>query len=179
MKKRNDNISMNKIIQGYLESIKQGIEILESLSVEEYTKPAKPILDFSIGTHFRHILDLYNAIKIGFDSDLINYDIRRRGHTIERDIKSAKAELQALKAWITFLNESDFEKTILVKSEVSLSENQSVEIQSFLAREILFASSHAIHHYAIISTAMKLFGLDVNEKIGYAPSTASFLRDTE
>ena len=75
---------MKKIIQGYLESIDQGINILESLSADEYIKPAKPILEFSIGSHFRHNLDLFTAIKDSADSGIINYDIRRRGLDVER-----------------------------------------------------------------------------------------------
>ncbi len=167
---------MHILVQGMIEAIDQGTEILESLNLNHYKEPAKPILDYSIGSHFRHILDLIHALKEGIDKGSADYNNRRRGHIVERDPGEAAKELIELKKWILNLEESNLFTEITVISEALLSNNKSVKLQSTIARELLFVSSHAIHHYAIITTAMKQKGINVNNKIGYAPATVSYLR---
>ena len=63
-------------------------------------------------------------------------------------------------------------------SEVSLSETESVCISSSFIRELIFTSSHTVHHYALISVLAKLQGAKIQSGVGVAPATASFIRDS-
>ena len=170
---------MTTVVQGFIEAIDQALEILRSIKSEDYREAAKPILDYSIGSHFRHNLDVFNSIKAGFDTGLVDYDIRRRGHSVEINIDEAVNEHQLLKEWVQSVADKDVNKIVKIKSEALLSKTKSIEIEGSLAREMLFASSHAVHHYAIISTALKYRGSVVDKNIGYAPATASYLRDSK
>jgi len=40
----------------------------------------------------------------------------------------------------------------------------------------MFLLSHTVHHYALISVALKLQGIDPGEEFGIAPSTLRYLK---
>lgn len=168
---------MTTVIRGFKEAIEQALQVLENINSKDYLEVARPILEYSIGSHFRHNLDVFIAVKTGYETGIIDYDVRRRGHAVEKDINLAIKEHNLLKAWILALDEKELDIEVTVQSEALLSKKESVKLTSSLKRELLFASSHAVHHYAMISTALKFKGVKVNDNFGYAPATASFLRD--
>jgi len=167
---------MNITTQGLTEAIDQALQILEFIDSQQYKQVAKPILDYSIGSHFRHNLDLFIAVRSGLETGIIDYDIRRRGHIVESDISVAIKEHISLKEWAKTITEQDLEKEVLIRSEALLSDKKTVETKSTIIRELLFSASHAVHHYALITAALRFSGVEIDKNIGYAPATASFLR---
>ncbi len=177
---------MNKdyasVVKGNLEAIDQCISMLNGISAEHYTTVCSPAVSSSIGEHFRHILDIYRSVMLSLGkekTDVIDYDKRRRGAACETDIAVAQREFAALRSWLLCLDDSLLIKNVEVKTEVSLGETVQVLLSSSVLRELIFVSSHAVHHLAIISTIARLQNIGVDGSVGVAPATASFLRSAD
>lgn len=173
----------HSVILGNLEAIDQGLRLLEILSDEHYVHVAAPYVKSSIAQHFRHVVDMFKAVSEHQAERLIDYDLRRRGALIERCRDTAKAELLEIRQWmLTTLQHHDaatisLTDAVKVCTEVSTKETHSVHLESNLLRELVFASSHAVHHYALISVIAKLQGIVLEDALGVAPATATFLRN--
>lgn len=170
--------TVESVLTGNIEAIDQCIAFIERLSPEQYCHVSSPVTSSSIGAHFRHILDIYLAVMSAEQNaeNCIDYDVRRRGHVCERDPIAALHQFAELRAWLLALPESQWLRTLSVKTEVTLSQTESVVVSATLLRELIFASSHTVHHLAIISIVAKLQHLDVDVCLGIAPATATFLR---
>ena len=164
----------SQAVIGCLETLNQGLEFLERLSPEDYTFVAAPHVTSSIGEHYRHWLDLFHAIRL--DSDKIDYNVRRRGHNVEREINTAKQEIKQLIEWLFKLPANRLEQIVTVETEVLLSQTCAEEVQSSLARELTFAALHATHHFAMIKVSASLRGITSDTHFGLAPATASYQR---
>lgn len=170
-------------IQGNIEALKQGLALLSSLSDDHYCHIARPLVNSSIGEHFRHVADMFAALISGLSDGAIDYDARRRGCGLESDRSLAIAEFHTIVAWMENLEAAYADEhgpdyaDILVHTEVCLSKTQPLTLASNLVRELVFVSSHAVHHYALIGVIAKLQGVKMDEYFGVAPATASHLRD--
>lgn len=192
------SLEFKHVIRGNIEAIHQGIDLISALSDEQYVHIASPYVSSSIGAHFRHVVDMYNALMVkvakesnGQTAGIVDYDIRRRGALIEERRDIAIEELQSLERWITQLVDNAPEscdldtsvspkwQPILVKNEVTLSDSHSVIVESSLIRELIFVGSHAVHHYALIQVIAKLQGVVLSGSLGIAPATATFLREQD
>ncbi|TVZ38467.1 DinB family protein [Alteromonadaceae bacterium 2753L.S.0a.02] len=169
--------AIHPVVGGNLQAIAQLEELLEALSKQQYCYQDSGVTHSSIGAHTRHILDIYQALICGIEKfDLVDYDLRRRGAPIETDPEVALGELSSLKVWLQGLSEAQLAQSLSVKSEVSLCDQTSVEVVSSALRELIFASSHFVHHLAIIAILAKSQRLQTPSALGVAPATASFLR---
>ena len=178
----NKNIA-EAVILGNIEALDQGIDLVKNLTDEQYQHVASPFVTSNIGQHFRHLVDLFFSLVNGSESGEIDYDFRRRGADIESSRFVAVSEMNSIKGWLTTLKENsvhldELDKPVSLKSEVTLSQTSSVTFDSTMLRELVFTSSHAVHHYAIINIIAKMQGVETNNALGIAPSTASFLRDS-
>ena len=176
--------NMNAFVEGSLESLDQMIGFIRELSESEYQFIAKPWFDSSIGQHLRHIIDLYCALQVTRkidDSDLpfIDYDIRRRGAPIETQKSIGLEELTELRSWMSEISESDLDAAVLVSTEIALKSKQVQLCRSTFSRELCFASSHLVHHLAIMAAVAKMAGKEVDPTLGLAPATATFVREGE
>lgn len=177
-----NNMVVEAVIGGNIEALDQGLDVLNSLSDEQYTHVASPYVTSHIGQHFRHLVDLFFSVVNGARDGRIDYDTRRRGALIETSRAVAMEEINAIKAWMEgLLAESGadeiFTAPIDLTSEVTLENTNSVTFNSTLLRELVFTSSHAVHHFAIINIIAKMQGVATNEALGVAPASATFLRE--
>ena len=84
---------------------------------------------------------------------MIDYDFRRRGAKVESSRDAAIEELSLIKNWLDELEQQTLDgsfaihQPIDVKSEVTLEQTSSVVLSSSLIRELVFTSSHAVHHF--------------------------------
>lgn len=170
---------MQNIIRGSLEVIEQGEQFLQTVTSLSYQKVLTPYFTSSSGEHMRHILDHFMSLMLGHESGLVDYDLRNRKSNIESDHKHALLQLQAIKKWILSLDDNTLKNNINIKTEVSVHKKHSVLVASNFARELIFVTSHAVHHFSIISIAMQLQDLSIDECFGIAPATATHLRNTE
>ena len=172
-----NNKSINTVIASQLEIISQGQNYLELISDEEYNYIPSPNFVSSCGSHIRHIIDHYLAIKVGASTGLIDYDVRSRGEEVESNRLIAIEMLSEIANWINSLSVEDLNNQISISTEVSISKKETHSFSSSLGRELIFAASHAIHHYAIITQISTQLKTKTPEGFGIAPATSSFLRE--
>ena len=103
----------------------------------------------------------------GFD-----YDRRRRDVRLESCKQLALAEIQQTIDVLTHLEDG----AVRVHSEVSPSDKVVVEVHSTIKRELLFVTSHAVHHFALIALLLRLQGVVVPDSFGVAPATLTHQR---
>lgn len=190
------------LLSSNIEILLQGRYFLEALSEDDYSQKFSSELSSSIGEHFRHLLDVFYALRsacdisliqkgffrenMGFEnavpgnSPVVDYNFRRRNSDLESSRDKALLELQDSIAWHEKLRDcaDTFSSRFLltVVSEVSICSQQSVSCESNLTRELVFVALHAIHHYALIKVISLRKNLPLPENFGIAPATASYLR---
>ncbi|TGL52994.1 DinB family protein [Leptospira kemamanensis] len=147
--------------------LQEGISLLENLPAEIYTlkpndQPSSP------GEHFRHIIEHYQMFLKGMKTGQIDYDRRERNSAIETSSILAIELLQAIQLELQS-NEIPF-------GPILVSQNYNPEypkpmIPSSVERELLFLSSHTVHHYAIIAMVLKESNIAVSKSFGYSQAT--------
>lgn len=167
---------MNKMIASQLEVIAQATSYLESVSKKDYTAIESPRFISSAGAHMRHIIDHYQAVISGFEAGLIDYDVRERGGDFETSPDLAIKKLTEISTWVKQLSESELSQVITLATEVSVSNKNIQKVQTTVARELVFAGSHAVHHYAMIAQISFTQEVAQPREFGLAPATATFLR---
>ncbi len=147
----------------------QGIELIESLDDALYTRLHHPALPYGIGSHFRHCIDFYHCFFSALASGHINYDHRERDGRVETDRRLVIAKLRAIVVRLDELLTVDERREVEVISEDSGDSPRAS--RSTVRRELQFLLSHTIHHYAIISLALRFQGIEVQSPFGVALST--------
>jgi hypothetical protein len=165
---------MHKVILGSIEVLHELVTLIQTLDDEGYRRSPQPLFNSPIGSHVRHILDIYQAVMRA--EPIIDYDFRRRGGVVESQRAEALNELDEIESWLLALKEEQFSEIKVVKTEVCLSQQHSENFSSTLGREVYFASSHVTHHLALIVAIAKSFSIQVNGQMGIAPATSTFLR---
>ena len=165
---------MHKMILGSIEVLHDLVQLIQQLDDDGYCYPAQPLFNSPIGSHVRHILDIYQAL-IREKHNIIDYDLRRRGNAVETQRTAALKELVEIECWLMALEEEQFLAVKIVKTEVCLSQQESMNFTSTLGRELCFASSHVTHHLALIVAIAKSMNIKINGQLGIAPATATFL----
>ncbi|MRI31949.1 DinB family protein [Endozoicomonas sp. OPT23] len=170
---------LKNVVRGNLEVVDQLIEFVESLSEEDYRFNDSELFMSSIGQHLRHILDLYQVMIEPQQEDLVDYDVRRRGLALESEKEAGLVELRDLRSWLEALPVESLKQGVLVKTEVLLSETCSVQLPSTFARELVFTASHLTHHLALMVTIAKVIGHKVDDAVGLAPATNTFVENSK
>lgn len=176
--------SRQSIVTGALESLYQMSKLLGILTPTQYTHICAPYMQSAMGNHVRHVLDMFYAFKMGVTAQnpLVDYDIRRRGASIESCVDEAVGDINGHIDWLNtyFLQATDLDallsQSLDVSTEVCLSHTVSVSVKSNVARELIFIASHAVHHFAILGSIAKLQNITLDENFGVAPATRTFLR---
>ena len=149
----------------------QVIDILNTLSDEDYSKGLDVFNGSTVGKHFRHILDFYNCVLIGAQHGELNYAHRDRSPSIETNTSLAKDAFIELQQKLDTVSDTT---RLKVLTDFHCDDNQqNVFVDSSVGRELMYAYDHAVHHLAIIKIGIRenfeYEGID--ESIGVAPST--------
>lgn len=166
------------MVESQLEIIEQGISYLKSVSKDDYIAIVSPNFISSAGSHMRHIIDHYQAIMSGLNCQLIDYDVRERGSEVESSPRLAIKKLNEIADWINKLTEDNLGEVIMLTTEVSVSTKDIRQVQTSVARELVFVGSHAVHHFAMIAQISFTQRNSQPSSFGLAPATATFLRQT-
>lgn len=164
------------MIRSQLIVLEQAQTYLKSANSIQYTNIIKPYFMSSAGAHMRHILDHYQSIIIGLDNGIINYDSRNRGGDIELNPDAAFIKIEQIKMFLLSLSGEQMNQSMKLSTEISISEKKVQIVATTLARELVFVSSHAIHHFAMIAQIAKAQQQTIPEYFGVAPATATFMR---
>ncbi|MGH1372675.1 MAG: DinB family protein [Cellvibrionaceae bacterium] len=156
------------------ESVSQVIELVE-LSHDIYQhKPA--VANSTIGQHIRHIIDHFDAYRRGIDTSCIDYNIRSRDSELETTPTLAMQKLKEFELWLDHSPRESFELSLV--TEVSTLDRLSISLQSNSHRELVYLLNHSYHHVALAATLARTLGLAPSEKLGVAPATATYRRDS-
>ena len=165
-------------LQGAIaEVLRQGESLLSSLSDEHYARKLPAVFGSAIGEHYRHCLDHFQSLLQGLDADEINYDHRERNRRIENDRTFGLSETHRIKRAFGSVPKRFLDCPINVRSKVSYELDAAPVIGSTVGRELMYAVTHSIHHYALIAVMCGMLEVPVPTGFGVAPSTLKYHAD--
>jgi hypothetical protein len=156
----------------------QGSSLLDSLDDATYTAEPPIASGASIGAHYRHCLDHFGALLMGYASGGIDYDTRKRDKQLENNRRAAIEMTRHLQDLAYSLDSSILASPVTVRCGVSYTESHSPMVHSSFEREVMFSISHAIHHYAIIAMICRSLGALLPKGFGIAPSTVHYRKES-
>jgi uncharacterized damage-inducible protein DinB len=143
--------------------------LLQNLQDKHYTMQSSLLGNASIGQHTRHIIELAQALLLGYKTGEVEYDKRKRDVKIETDTAFAYSLLDALTTEMNTENKN----LQLVVTDNNTGKQTSIATSYF--RELVYNTEHTIHHMALIRVALREMQLEiVDEQFGVAPSTLKY-----
>ncbi len=156
---------------GAIEQIlEQGQYLVTTLKQEQYDLPVREAFGATIGAHYRHSLEHFQAVLDVDAEGVIDYDARARDEEIEKDKEAA---LRATKKLLAACRSLDVKvhDPVAVRCAVTAEGEDSPLVTSSYERECMYVIVHAIHHYALIACMCQLIDVPVPSGFGMAPST--------
>ncbi len=155
----------------YIAIVSQAIDLLDDLSSHEYQKTLPPHFPSSIGAHMRHIVDHFTALLDGIETRHVNYNKRNRYNEVEQTPQYAIEAFEKITKRLENIESSELDLQLSVTSEIDVQKSHSTTCSSTVERELVFVSSHAIHHYALVKVMCAMQNKDIPKYFGYAPAT--------
>ncbi len=155
--------------------LNQGIDLLNSVTDEQYALNEGKYYKSGIGRHFRHILEHYISLINGH-SVRVNYDERERNLKMETDRSYA---ISCIRNVIDSIEVFGL-KPELIDKQIEVMSNQGIRVEttpwsfSSIRRELQFLISHTVHHYALIALILRTMNVQVPAEFGIAPSTLKY-----
>jgi uncharacterized damage-inducible protein DinB len=159
----------------YSTIVSQAIDLLDGMSITEYQKQLPPHFPSSVGAHMRHVIDHFLALMNGHNEGHVDYNKRHRFNAVEQFPAEAIECFESIVTWLNNLADNILDTPITVTTEIDVSRTHSTTCNSTLERELVFASSHAIHHYALIRIICSMQNKPIPEFFGYAPATITHI----
>lgn len=156
------------------ESVEQVLELID-MAAPVYNR-VSDIATSSIGKHVRHILDHLLAYQKGVESGRLDYNLRNRETDIETEPSLAREYLSQFLEWLSGTSEQNLQLSVV--TEVSTRAACNVELQSNSHREIVYLVNHAYHHIALATSVARSLDVATPDRLGLAPATATYLRQT-
>ena len=157
------------MIDAIEKNLNRGIKLLKSISDEQYSNKSAPPYFSSIGSHMRHILDVFSCIFNGLETKQVDFSARERNVLVEQ---TTEAGIRYFHQVITKLHEishDDFNMMISVTDDLGTGK---VTANYTLGSALIQAHSHAIHHFATIGFIINRLGVELPDKdFGYNPTT--------
>ncbi len=163
---------MKLLSNSLIEVLEQVKQLINSCNDKTYTASSLYTTS-SIGQHVRHIIDHIIVFKSGISDGYIDYNIRSRGGLIETSLTQANEQLEKLIDWLANTNLKS--ESIQVISEVSVNQQKNIQVESNIEREVVYLINHTIHHIAYASLVAKQLDINVEQQLGLAPATVSYV----
>lgn len=157
------------MIKAIEKNLQRGVQLLQNISDEDYRNASIAPYYSSIGTHTRHILDVFDCIFEGLPIDEINLVNRKRNSLAENYTKNGILYFDTIIAKLNELNTADFDRIVKVKDDLGLG---IVTANYTLGSILIQAHSHAIHHFASLGYVIFQLGIELpDEDFGFNPTT--------
>ena len=150
-------------------NLQVGIKLLDTISDTQYTDTSVKPYHSSIGSHIRHILDIFGCIFEGLEAGHIDFTARKRNPLVERSAKVGIAYFEQILVKLEALKGADLDQIIDVSDDLGLG---MVTAKYTLAAALIQAHSHAMHHFASLGYVITELGIDLPDKdFGFNPTT--------
>lgn len=161
------------MIEAIEKNLNRGIQLLKCISNEQYSNTTIAPYYSSIGSHMRHILDVFDCAFEGVASNQINLINRKRNELAENYTKNGIEYFEKTMTRLKSLEGEDFNKIVAVTDDLGLG---VITANYTLAGILIQAHSHAIHHFASVGYIISQLGINLpDEDFGFNPTTP---RDT-
>jgi hypothetical protein len=151
-------------VEGCLEACRRCEAVVASVVAQD---PASYV---AVGPHLRHCLDHFRLLLDGWPTGEVDYDARKRDERTERDPATARDLLQGIAAGLAAIRSDDLGREIRVRQSAAPG-RPPLASKSRLERELVFLSSHTIHHIAIMVLAARAAGVAIPSDLAVAYST--------
>jgi hypothetical protein len=169
--------SLNPVVDAvdYAISILQQAELIAAAAITSST------VDYSVevGPHLRHVLEHFQQLVKGLHLGAVDYDSRERDLSLEQDVAVLRARIVGLIQSLRALTRADMQATIEVLLLGRLDGSVQFSAPSTVLRELLFVTSHATHHYALLTNLLRARGVALPTCFGKAPATAQHEAQTQ
>ncbi len=149
----------------------QCADFVRSMNDDAYSADSRVLPGGTAGKHVRHTLDHFAAIVTAHDDGApIDYDHRERDLPMESLRHEALRIIEHVRARLAAQSAASLKASVRVRVMLA-ADGTEAELDSTLARELAFATHHAIHHLAMMKAIAAEFGIRCPESFGKAPST--------
>jgi hypothetical protein len=158
--------------------LRQAIELVQGISLEQFTLAPAGWDPHRVSGHLRHILEFYECFLDGLDWSQIDYDARRRDESLERSRAAACTRMRNLIQRLETIPQLRGDAVVWVRMEDC--EGRGVQdpwTTSSISRELQVLSSHTIHHFALIAMTLRAHGVRTEPNFGVAPSTLRYRKN--
>ena len=157
------------MIEAIEKNLCRGIQLLQYISDEEYSNTTIAPYNSSIGSHMRHILDVFDCIFEGLESNNINLINRKRNELAENFTSNGINYFNETIEKLKRLNKNDFNKIVNVTDDLGLG---IISANYTLVGILIQAHSHAIHHFASVGYIISQLGIELpDDDFGFNPTT--------
>ncbi|WP_439131629.1 DinB family protein [Polaribacter sp.] len=157
------------MINAIVKNLEKGIQLLQTITDEQYSNTSIPPYCSSIGCHTRHILDVFSCVLNGFEHKNIDLTKRERNEIIELKTTKGIEYFEAIIHQIKNISIQDLNMEVKVIDNLGLGNEQAFYT---LGAILMQAQSHAIHHYASIGYLIYQLGIELPDTdFGYNPTT--------
>ena len=163
---------LSDLIRCNTNTLASAAALIKKLPKDKYNHVERPYFESCLGKHMRHILDHYLCFARDLDSGVIDYEQRNRDTRLESDREYTLCVIADICHFLNSLESrsgGDSPVKVLLCNDVSLPLGEATH--SSIRRELQFLQGHAVHHYALIATMLRFYGLEVAREFGIAPST--------
>ncbi len=157
------------MIDTIIKNLTRGIQLLNCISDDEYNNTSIAPYYSSIGLHIRHILDVFDCVLVGIDSNNINLTNRKRNELAENFIKYGISYFEDIIQRLQLIETEDFNKIVAVTDDLG---SGIISVNYTLGAILMQAHGHAIHHYASVGYVISQLGIELPEEdFGFNPTT--------
>ena len=146
--------------------------MIERIDDESYVAPAPGRSSGGIGGHVRHCLNHVGALVTATRTGMCAYDRRARGTDIESRRMAALNRILDFEEELARIGNAMLDVPVDVETQID-SDGSMLVTTSTVGRELVFVTSHTIHHNAIIGHLLASRGVDMGPRFGLAPATPS------
>lgn len=163
------NQDLIDFINSNLIQLKQSITAIEK---KDYLEKRGILSGASIGSHIRHILELFSELEKGYESRIVQYEARARDKNLETDPQLAISMIEKISHSLVKPN-----KQLQLSFSYDLQSNKASYVSTNYWRELAYNLEHLIHHMAIIKIGLsEIANYSIPEEYGVAFATLQFRR---
>lgn len=161
------------VVVGCIQACQRSIAMIDALTDAQFAQPVGR--HSSIGAHLRHCIEHFQRFATGIQAahgatPVISYDSRERDRELEANRLASRRAIEAILLFLQSDALTHPEGEVLVELIPARGADMA-RLNSTVERELVFLSSHAIHHLALMEVLAELQGIDLPPNTGLAYST--------